>query len=332
MAVTMTTKYSAVTGLPLADLPGASAPTQYYRNRSSHKAPNFDLQALLEKGHNRYYEFTATDEEFISVMGAVDSGNALLLLHHGLRSEREVTDFLLDHRMESLSRAYSNIAEAALESGLDPVHLLEFMDSTDSKERNSEHAADAVRTLALEKQYKDVRHIGSLSRLVLSGEARYEDIKTIGAAKVHRNSDMLTLAERLHDLASGEQPFTAHHVLAAIERRMAAAMDKEVGEQLLDLIKRYGGDTGLSVQNPVQVRHIPFVADTVAEELELLPYADAVYTLRPDLEAKMADINRLRKHGISTQDAARGLSEGRSAQQIVAMKDGVEEALTDGWL
>lgn len=329
----MTRQYSPVTGLPLASVPGSPVPTQHKLTRSSHKAPNLELEVLLEKSYNIYYEFTATDQEFISVLGSVDSGNALLLLHHGLRSSQDVAAFLLDHRMESLARPYSKIAEAALESGLDPVHLLEFMNSTDSRERHSEHAADAVRTIALEKEYKNIRHISSLSRLVLSGEARYEDIKTIGAAKVHRNFDLLNLSERLHGLASSEDTsFTAHHVLAAIERRMAAGMDKGLGENLLDLIERYGGDTGLSVQNPVQVRHIPFVADTMAEELELLPYADAVYTLQPDLEAKMADINRLRTSGISVEAAALGLSEGRSAQQIIAMTEGVEEALTEGWL
>lgn len=309
-------------------------PTAHSFRWTHYKTPNNALQMTLENqslGHD--YAFTVTDRQFISVLGTTDAQNALLLLHNGMRCAEDVTEFLYGHGLESLLREHRPFAEAALESGLNPLDLLNFMNATDARDRNLGHAADAVRTFALEKEFKDIQYRSSMAHLVLKGEARYEDIKAIGAALVHRHFDLEELSTRLYVLATSTEPsYTAEHIRSAIERRMQHGMDKDYGDCLMELIGRYGGEIGLSIQNPVALRHIIYVRDSIQDEIALLPYADAVYSKIPDLDYQMPDIAKLFDHGISVEEAGKGLAEGRSAQQIIAMTEGVEEALTEGWL
>ena len=327
-------KYSEVTGLPMVELDSGSIQTEHIFRWTHYKMPNNALQMSLENQSLVHdYEFTVTDQQFISVLGTTDAPNALLLLHNGMRSAEDVTEFMHGHGLEPLLREHGQFANAAIESGLKPLDLLDFMNATDARDRNMGHAADAVRTFALEKKVKDIQFRSSLGNFVLKGDARYEDIRDIGAALVHRHFDLEELSTRLYMLAtSSDVPYTAAHLRSAIERRMQNGMDKDYGDCLLEMIGRYGGTIGLSIQNPVALRHTMYVRDSIQDEITLLPYADAVYSRILNLDNKMPDIAKLFDHGISIEDAGRGLAEGRSAQQIIAMKDGVEEALTDGWL
>ena len=333
MIETSVKRFSKITGLPLTQTETAPAPVEYVLTRSKYKSPSSELYLMMESVSE--YKFSATDEEFIAVLSSVSTGNALALLNHGLRSCQQVEDFLRSKDWSSLLRNRRNLGDAALESGLSPLHFMEFMSCADTKAKNERSAADAVRAFALDKASNpDLGYYSSLAQSVLSGEMRYEDIIAIGATMIRRHFDLEELGSRLCDLAWSPVPldFEAVHLRMVIDQRIEDGMESEPADSRLRLMGYYGGDFSLSLKNPVKLRHAIYAEWTREEALGYIPYADAVLSISPDLNTRMSDFAILKNAGIPMELAAAGLQEGRSAQQIVAMSEGVEPALTEGWL
>jgi hypothetical protein len=323
--------FSKNTGLPLMQPDETpSLPVDYDLPKSSHKSPDGDLYMEFPSGLS--YRFSVTDEEFFSVLSVVDAKNALLLLSNGMTSSEQVTEFLENKGMHHLIRDNKKLSEAALESGMNPLHLMElmgFMRTTDSASVN------AVRTYALEKsETPDLWFYSSLAQSVMMGDARYEDIKIIGPALVRRHFDLENLSSRLSDLASSKTSlgYDASHLLRAIERRMESGMSTEIGDALLTLMAHFGGDEALKLKNPVQLRHAVYSAATKEEAIACFPYADEVFEMLPDAEVSFTSLVTMKGNGIPVSTVVDGLSAGRNASQIIAMHAGVEAALTDGWL
>jgi hypothetical protein len=323
--------FSKNTGLPLMQPDETpSLPVDYDLPKSSHKSPDGDLYMEFPSGLS--YRFSVTDEEFFSVLSVVDAKNALLLLSNGMTSSEQVTEFLENKGMHHLIRDNKKLSEAALESGMNPLHLMElmgFMRTTDSASVN------AVRTYALEKsETPDLWFYSSLAQSVMMGDARYEDIKIIGPALVRRHFDLENLSSRLSDLASSKTSlgYDASHLLRAIERRMESGMSTEIGDALLTLMAHFGGDEALKLKNPVQLRHAVYSAATREEAIACFPYADEVFEMLPDAEVSFTSLVTMRGNGIPVSTVVDGLKIGRNASQIIAMHAGVEAALTDGWL
>lgn len=326
--------FSKHTGLPLVKQ-DVSAPqsVKYDLPKSKFRSP--DGEIYLEFPSGLSYAFSATDEEFFSVLSVAYVPSALLLLSNGLMNAEQVTTFLRGKGLESLIHDYSKLTEIAWESGLSPLHFIEMMSSIRPNDMLSINAADAVRTYALEKsKTPDLWYYSSLAQNVLTGDARYEDIKIIGDVLLRRHFDLEGLVARLADLAWSNTPlgYDASHLLRAIERRMESGMDTEVGDSLLTLMAHYGGDEALKLKNPVQLRHSVYSEASKEEAVASFPYADGVFDLVPDGEVSFSALVTMRRIGIPVDVVADGLKSGYKSSQIIAMHAGVEPALTDGWL
>lgn len=329
--------FSKSTGLRLVNMVKKAAAINYDLPIINHKAPDFDLKTTFVKLGTSNYRFTVTDAEFYAVLGVVSPANALVLLHGGIRSGEEVTEYLSGRGMMSLLRSHKHMTDAALEEGLNPLHFIEFMDSTNVTDRNVDCVVNAVRTYAMEKKEKpNLWFLNCTAQAVLRGDARYEDIKIIGAPLVQRHGDLEALSSRLYDLAGAisedEYDFDAHHILAAIKRRMESNMDVEVGEALLTLMRECGGDFALSLKNPVQIMRLLQSEKYPSDNKELLSYADAVLDMDAEVVTSFADLEYLYENKVEVHMAFEGLKEGRSGSQIVGMRQGIEPALTQGWL
>lgn len=329
--------YSAVTGLPLLKSAGRAGQSFSYEFPTSQmKSPNGELFMRLSSPLRGYYRFSVTDEEFYAVLALVDANNALPLLNYGMRTTEHVTEFMHRNGMKSLLRDHSAIAAAALETGMKPSDLLSFMFSTTASDRNQPGAPDAVRTFALEKKEtsENQTYLGSLATMVLNGEARYEDLKIIGTALVRRHYDLESLSALLYDLFLNpdDAKFTAHHIKAAIERRMANKMNADTGESMLKLMQRFGGDFALQIRHPEKVLWLMDQVQMQDDAESIMEYADALYSLNPEITPSHADVLALHGHGISTDAAVTGLLEGCSGQQIIGVSEGIERPLTEGWL
>lgn len=326
--------FSKHTGLPLVQQEASpSAPVEYNLLKSAYKHPSGDLYMEVPSG--TYYQFSVTNEEFFSVLSVVDGVNALPLLSNGVASSEQATEFLTRRGMQSLLRDYTKTSEAALETGLDPLHLMEMMAFLKANELMSTNAADAVRTYALEKsEVAGLWYFSSMAQSVMSGDARYEDIKVIGPALLRRHYDLEGLSARLADLAWSNAPldYDASHLLGVIERRMKSGMDTAVGDALLTLIAHFGGDVVLKLKNPVPLRHAVYSDATKKEAIACFPYADEVFDLLPDAEVSFTSLVTMQGNDIPVSTVVDGLKAGRNASQIIAMNAGVEAALTDGWL
>lgn len=326
--------FSKHTGLPLVQQEeSSSVPVVYKLLKSAHKYPDSDLYMEVPSGI--YYEFSVTNEEFFSVLSVVDGVNALPLLSNGVTSAEQAREFLTRRGIQSLLRDYTKASEAALETGLGPLHLIEMMGFLTANERMSINAADAVRTYALEKsEVSGLWYYNSMAQSVISGDARYEDIKLIGAALLRRHYDLEALSARLADLAWSNAPlgYDASHLLRVIERRMESGMDSELGNSLLALMAHFGGDVALKLKNPVQLRHAVYSEASKEDAVACFPYADKVFDLLPDAEVSFTSLVAMRDQGIPVNMVVDGLKAERNASQIIAMHAGVEAALTDGWL
>jgi hypothetical protein len=326
--------FSKHTGLPLVQQEGSpSIPVDYDLQKSKYKSPDGYLSVEVSAG--RSYRFSVTDEDFFSVLSIVDAENALLLLSNGVASSEKAKELLKSKELDSLIRDYTKLSEAAVDSGLSPLHFIELMSSMKPNDRLSLNAADAVRTYALEKsETPDLWYYSSMAQNVLTGDARYEDIKSIGPALLRRHFDLEGLSARLADLAWSNTPldYDSSHLLGAIKRRMKSGMSTEVGDSLLTLMAHYGGDEALKLKNPVQLRHAIYSDTTKEEVLASFPYADEVFDLVPDAEVSFTSLVNMRGNGIPVNDVTDGLKAGYKASQIIAIHAGVEPALTEGWL
>lgn len=326
--------FSKETGLPLVQLDeSTSASVDYELLKSAHKYPDGGL--YMEAPSGSHYRFTVTKEEFYSVLSVVDGANALALLNIGVRSAEQATEFIARKGLDSLLRNHSKLSDAALESDLAPLHFIEITGFLKPHELASINAADAIRTYALEKsEAAGLWYFSSMTQSVISGDARYEDIKYIGATLLRRHYDLEGLSARLADLAWSNTPlnYDATHLLRVIERRMENGMDTEFGDSLLMLVANYGGDEALKIKNPTALCHAVYSGVSKENAIACLPYADEVFGEVPDADITFSALVNMQKNGIPVSTAIDGIKAGRTVSQIIGLHAGVEAALTDGWL
>lgn len=328
--------FSAVTGLPLVQQKESPKPVGYDLPKSHYKTPNGDLFMEMPLGMGNY-KFSVTDEEFYSVLSVVDAVDSLLLLSLGVRSAEQAREFAKAKSLPSLIKPYEKLSEAALECGMKPLHFVEMTTYMDGDQLASISAPDAVRTYALEKsETPGLGFYNSLSQIVLSGEARYEDIKVIGAALLGRHSDIPNLTYRLSDLARSNSPlkFDATHIRRAIERRMESGMEVEVATSILTIMSKFGGEEALKLRNPQPISDAiySFAISNKYGIVSYFPYADDFYDHAVGLTVNFSQLMMLHDSGVSAQKAAEGFNAGFTASQIMGMNEGVETAVSSGWL
>lgn len=281
------------------------------------------------------YDFTCSDVEAYDVMSVVNFANAVPVLSTGARSAAEAVEFLKKNNLQHLIIDNAAPAREALARNLSAERVAKgYNKDLPADAEESEHFMDAVEASTMASLDNGSGWHSAMIRLTLKGRININDVKTIGVTRVAALA--LSETERLEALKRGDLGFNAETYRELVIRtNKHNSSDQYTTTAVLSLARQHGAD------NILKLEYLPAAAQ-INNRLDALGYPEdqrlGAITWHDEFRREYMfgvsthDIMAFYESGISPHDAALGLQDDLTAQQIIGIHNGIESSVAEGWL
>lgn len=198
-----------------------------------------DEELRTDHNHHPWHKFTASDVEMFEVFGTVNNvGNALKMLHEGVRTAEGAKEYLEAADAGHLFVDRSDLTEAAIRKNLHPSDFLDYSAFIKDHHKGSDVVDGvlySISPLAENNSYE-------VQRDIFEGLVSYDHIKQIGWAKLKPIGRLGVMHGTLKKLASGEGNYTVDDIKELIQRASTARIEPEVLEHVVRVMDGAGYD------------------------------------------------------------------------------------------
>jgi hypothetical protein len=365
----LTTKHVRAVGKPVAVRRQTPAPTlgeagkkkkvklrpkqveQRYRNFHFHPVVDGDKR-LLDGRPVQDPIFTASDAEIFDVLSVTDSANAILLLEKDIRSADEARAYLREMDAGDLIRDYSGLMNEMLARNVSPedtsdailrldLHLARRPNQSDY----SENYPDTIEFLSA-SAFENMRGRTNFMKDILEGRISFGDIKAIGTTRLKPFDRLYFLRDILARKQSGERDFDTDDMKRFLDKSSTSGLVQGHFKSVIHLFDELGME-GVDKLDDLKSFSSYFWEEMKNDDEDTrflversLYFAQLSEALQngPERSGRywgkefQQDASLLRNSGIEIEDATRLMGEGMTAQQVVGVVNGIEAAVSDGWL
>ena len=296
----------------------------------------------LEKFYKESYKFSASDNDFYTVLEKLPFGDAVVLMNAGLRAD-QVDEFLEKNRYDAVDNS-ALVAELRARG----VGVAAYVAVQSSMFVWPDNAVDAAETYHLfsnrnygpdyyaRTQYVD--HVGCENISV-------NDIKAVGVDRCNR--DFADFHNLLNLIRNGQSACTAAELGEMLDR-FDERFPEDVDDRTLLAVRsragvKYGIDLVEGIEDPMSFYYAEEHADKMEPEKakDFLLYSDRAGSDEPieryddsDKWRKLAVTKKtLWESGIDVEAAREGIAAGMSAEQIIGVhQHGITASMSSGWL
>lgn len=284
------------------------------------------------------YSFEASDAEVYEVMSRVSPENVTPLLACGIRTGDEAVAFLKSKSLERLIEDNAAFAEQALAYNIPAQIIKEFRASypEDTADNNPSYF-EAVEIFSL-KGFRESRHIPRLTELVLKGRVSSEDLKTLGLKRVNAGGAGSTIVGQLQKINNGQSKMNAEELAAIITKATNdGAGNSTIINETVSLADHRGYEFVMKLEQPVLAAQLDKTLTAVQYDQssieDIMLWHDKLRHGTNLGHVPSHQVTEMFEAGVQPEDAAAGLKEKLSTEQIIGIYvNGVPKAVSGGWL
>lgn len=283
------------------------------------------------------YYFHASDVEAYSVMSRVAPENIIPLLACGIKTGDEAVAFLKSNNLEHLIKDNVSMAEQALAQNIPAQVFREFTHSYPEDTADNPSYFDAIAVFGV-KTFRESGHYPRLPELVLSGKINSDDLKALGPKRIKAGRAGSAIVGQLEKINNGLSKMTSKELGEIIDKALEdGAGNPAIVNETVWLADRHGPELALKLKQPV-------LAAQLDQQLTSIQYdqsgIEAILIWHDELRygtllghVPHQQIKELFEAGVKPEDAAAGLTEKLSTQQIIGIHaNSVPKAVSGGWL
>ena len=320
-------------------------PAQTQQREQFFSSFTYDARRSMEarRTGDRDYQFTASDTEVYDVLSVTHGGNALVLLALGIRSADDARAYLLKNGEGDLLTDNSELVQEMLKRNISPQYYLENTNTSAGTVRfDSPFLADAIEFSTI-KSLEDSFHRSETRALILDGEITLADIKTIGASRLKNFDRLRGISDTLRDYHKGNLDCSIEDIKDFVTRANDEGLVLGHFKSAVHLLRNFDREKMDEVKDLRTFAAIfnPKVKDLKAEAhrahyasllMDGLAAAEVPRSARYFGAEFPKDVETLRSAGIEAKDAYPLMNDGMTAQQVVGVLNGVNVAVSEGWL
>lgn len=321
----------------------------------------YDHGTYRDLDHWENFAFTASGDEFYSVMSIASPGNGLALLEMGYRSDRDAISYLKERELTGLVIDRSGFIDDLRARGITPKQALEskyfdtFLPSSMETHKDSPWRADAVEFSTIE-DFQHNHQATKFENLIFTGKIKLQDIKDVGIDYLRVGNLTRLVSPYLQRLANNEDVMSAHNMrrflavydsgtqLGEREFKMltdlADTEDIEAVESIVNVAVFYDHlrnttariDGGYANPSPVVSQAAVRLAFYQTRLRETLERENVDRGFAWWMNDYCAESTLLHSHDAAVNETAQLMKQGLNARQIVGRLNNIEIALVDGWL
>lgn len=366
----LTTKHVRAAGKPVVSRRQAPAPSiggsfrkapkltpkqKEQRYRNFHFQPVADADKRLLAGRAPHDPiFTASDAEIYDVLSVTNPGNATLLLEKGVRNADEAVAYLEKLGAEDLLRDHSGLMNEMISRRVSPedtvngmLYLDVHMALRPGQEDHSANYPDTIEFLSM-TAFERTRGRAKIKDDILAGRINVEDIKSIGVTRLKPYDRLHFVREMLVRKQSGERDFDIEEMKAFLDKSTKSGLSQGHFKEVIHLFDELGGE-GVEKLNDLKsytgllwteekryedeeigslVRRTLFFAQ-LSERLQNGPIQRSGRYWASEFKE---DAMLIYQSGVNIEDAIRLMNDGYDARKVAGIVNGMEPAVSDGWL
>jgi len=329
----------------------ASKPTSkqleysYYALDFNAYSPDSDIVNTLGIDTSDYARFTCNHVMFCDVLSVVEADNAIALMSRDINTSEDALQFLNDQGLNHLIKDKSWETNELLTRRIRPLSYAEITAKGRGEQSTPSQiidAAEAHSTTAL----RDWQRYPSVPIRILDGAINLADIKEIGATRMIRADPKGdALIQALARINNGDVDFNAADLKSLIKTFYDETAEIYDMDKLLGMSYSYGIDFTRDLFNPDYAFRLsshlnrpraPQRRNALEEKL-IIAYGDKMCRYQSEhgfqIGSAYSEVEQLWEAGVDYRDAAKGLREGYSVNQIAAIhKESIAPSISGGWL
>jgi hypothetical protein len=284
------------------------------------------------------YYFEASDAEAYDVMSRVSPENVTPLLACGVRTGDEAVAFLKSKNLERLIEDNASFAEQALAYNIPAQVIKEFRASypEDTVENNPSYF-EAVEIFSV-KGFGESRHIPRLPELVLKGRISSKDLRILGLKRFNAGGSGSIIVSQLQKINNGQSRITTEELAAVITKGIAdGAGNSTIVNETVSLADHRGYEFVMGLEQPILASQLDNTLTAVQYDQSsieaILIWHDKLRSGTRLGHVPSHQVTELFEAGVKPEDAAEGLQEKMSVEQIIGVHvSGIPKAVSGGWL
>ena len=295
---------------------------------------------------NSYFPFEASEVEVYAVLSVAKPGDAARMLCHGVRTAEEAREYLLKHGAEHQAVKRTKITADALKRGISSYDFMNRMRLVGVAHPDDDSAPYAMDVLELSTISALNGQYGYVVQEVRSGEIKLDDIKYLGVSKLKSFRRLESTKTALLNVHDPDSKYSLDDLKYIVDRAAKESSNAKQYNSALSFLAAEG------VQGLKQVESLHLLTSILSKYkyrndktpsylYDSAACASAAYEIEFRTEyvrqqgaafLSNDDMVMLREAGVPAVVAAQRFNEGMNARSIIAVENGTEKALADGWL
>lgn len=287
------------------------------------------------------HRFAANEVIVYDVLSTTSADNAIAIMGTGIRTQEEAQEKLRSLGLEHLIVDNSSLVDELLRRKISPIYYTETVAKNRAEGVSEKHIADAAEAHSVAAIRQWHNQFPPIADRILFDAISYDDIKTIGIGRLKKSCPTgFEAINALNTMHRGKARYDAEQLRDLINHTQGLAVSERESGYAYKMADDFGTDFVIGLKHFSDsadlYKRIHTAASKPDQMQKIVEYFDEMVESGSANTARRVppvDILSLHEAGIPPEESIRGVEDGMTAQQIIAVhNEGISPSVSSGWL